>query len=315
MKRKMFFAAVNSILILAVMLSFVQLALAVSTADAKEKPELKNDCLLTLHYTHGENEFAGLDVVLYHVADLTNDVRYALSGSFAACPVSVSGVTSQSEWNEIAVTLNSFIVSEKIAPIKRTLTDENGTAVFEGLTAGLYLLNELRAEQGDAVYIFGSFLVSVPGIDENGKWVYDVTAKPKSVTVNPSGDEITYRVVKVWKGGGDKRPESVTAGIYKNGVLIRNVVLNASAGWMYSWKAIDDGSVWSVAEAEIPEGYTVRMQKNGTTFDIINACSGGDNTPTTGDTDSVYPYLIVMAASGILLIFIGAVRRKKRDAE
>ena len=169
MKRKMFFAAVNSILILAVMLSFVQLALAVSTADAKEKPELKNDCSLTLHYTHGENEFAGLDVVLYHVADLTNDVQYALSGSFAPCPVSVSGVTSQSEWNEIAVTLNSFIVSEKIAPIKHTLTDENGTAVFEGLTAGLYLLNELRAEQGDAVYIFGSFLVSVPGIDENGK--------------------------------------------------------------------------------------------------------------------------------------------------
>lgn len=157
MKRKMFFAAVNSILILAVMLSFVQLALAVSTADAKEKPELKNDCSLTLHYTHGENEFAGLDVVLYHVADLTNDVQYALSGSFAPCPISVSGVTSQSEWNEIAVTLNSFIVSEKIAPIKRT--------------------------------------------------------------------------------------------------------------------------------------------------------------PTTGDTDSVYPYLIVMAASGILLIFIGAVRRKKRDAE
>ena len=49
MKRKMFFAAVNSILILAVMLSFVQLALAVSTADAKEKPELKNDCSLTLY--------------------------------------------------------------------------------------------------------------------------------------------------------------------------------------------------------------------------------------------------------------------------
>ena len=138
---------------------------------------------------------------------------------------------------------------------------------------------------------------------------------PERLPVNPSGDEITYRVVKVWKGGGDKRPESVTAGIYKNGVLIRNVVLNVSAGWMYSWKAIDDGSVWSVAEAEIPEGYTVRIQKNGTTFDIINACSGGDNTPTTGDTDSVYPYLIVMAASGILLILIGAVRRKKRDAE
>ena len=64
---------------------------------------------------------------------------------------------------------------------------------------------------------------------------------PERLPVNPSGDEITYRVVKVWKGGGDKRPESVTAGIYKNGVLVRNVVLNASAGWMYSWKAIDDG--------------------------------------------------------------------------
>ncbi len=315
MKRKMLFAAVNSILIFAVMLSFVQIALAVSTADAKEKPELKNDCSLTLHYAHGENEFAGLDVLLYHVADLTNDVQYALSGSFALCPVSVSGVTSQNEWNEIAVTLNSFIVSEKIAPIKRTLTDENGNAVFEGLAAGLYLVNEVRAEQEDAVHIFGSFLISVPGIDENGKWVYDVTAKPKSVTVEPSGDEITYRVVKVWKGSGDKRPESVTAGIYKNGVLVRNVVLDASAGWMYSWKAVDDGSVWSVAEAEIPEGYTVRIQKNGTTFDIINACSGGDDTPTTGDTDSVYPYLMIMVASGMLLIFIGAVRRKKRDAE
>ena len=64
---------------------------------------------------------------------------------------------------------------------------------------------------------------------------------PERLPVNPSGDEITYRVVKVWKGGGDKRPESVTAGRYKNGVLVRNVVLNASAGWMYSWKAIDDG--------------------------------------------------------------------------
>lgn len=64
---------------------------------------------------------------------------------------------------------------------------------------------------------------------------------PERLPVNPSGDEITCRVVKVWKGGGDKRSESVTAGIYKNGVLVRNVVLNASAGWMYSWKAIDDG--------------------------------------------------------------------------
>ena len=74
---------------------------------------------------------------------------------------------------------------------------------------------------------------------------------------------------------------------------------------MYSWKAVDDGSGWSGAEAEIPEGYTVRIQKNGTTFDIINACSDGDDTPTTGDTDSVYPYVIVMAVSGMLLIFIG----------
>lgn len=315
MKKRMLFAALNSILIFAVMLSLVQLVLAVSTADAKEMPEPKNDCSLTLHYSHGENAFAGQDIMLYHVADLTEEAQYTLSDSFAMCPVSVSGVASQSEWDEIAVTLNSFIISEKIAPIKHIPTDENGIAAFDGLTAGLYLVSEVRAEQEDNVNIFGSFVVSVPGIDGNGEWIYDVTAKPKSVTVNPSGDEVTYRVVKIWKDGGDNRPESVTVGIYKNGVFVRNVVLNASVGWTYSWGAVDDGSVWSVAETVIPDGYAVRIQENGRTFDIINVRSRGSDTPTTGDTYSVYPYLIIMAASGMLLILIGTVRRKKHNAE
>ena len=86
---------------------------------------------------------------------------------------------------------------------------------------------------------------------------------------------------------------------------------------MYTWKAVDDGSVWTVNEVNVPEGYTVGIQRSGDTFSITNTKpeTPAGKFPQTGDTTNITPYVLLMAASGLALLVMGIVLRKKPHAK
>ena len=133
----------------------------------------------------------------------------------------------------------------------------------------------------------------------------------------PAKGEVTYKAVKSWRDGGQDRPVSVSVEVRRDGQLQQSVTLSAKNNWVYTWKAVDDGSVWTVNEVNVPEGYTVGIQRSGDTFSITNTKpeTPAGNIPQTGDTTNVTLYVLLMAASGLALLVMGIVLRKKSHAK
>lgn len=307
----------NFMLIAVLLLSGVVTAHAASTTEASEKVQLRSDCALDVTYSSEGMVFAGQDIQLWHIADITEDAQYTLAGHFQAYPIQVTGTSSQSEWDEMTTTLNAYILADGIAPDRTARTDAGGKVTFDNLTAGLYLVSSVRTEQDGKYYVFESFLAAVPGVDDGGQWVYSISAKPKMSVHTPVMGEVTYKAVKAWKDGGQSRPGSVSIEIRKDGQLQQTVTLSAENNWMYTWKAVDDGSVWTVNETNVPEGYTVGIQRSGDTFSITNTkpAAPAGNHPQTGDTTNTALYVVLMAASGLALLVLGIVLRKKSRAK
>lgn len=307
----------NFILIAALLLSGAVTAHAASTTEASEKVQLRSDCTLDVTYSSEGMVFAGQDIKLWHIADITEDAQYALAGSFRSYPIQVTGTSSQSEWDEMTITLNSYILADGIAADKTAKTDARGKVVFDNLTAGIYLVSSVRTEQDGKYYVFESFLAAVPGVDSEGQWVYSVSARPKMSVHTPAKGEVTYKAVKAWRDGGQDRPVSVSVEVRRDGQLQQTVTLSAENNWMYTWKAVDDGSVWTVNEVNVPAGYTVGIQRSGDTFSITNTKpeTPAGNHPQTGDTTNMTLYVLLMAASGLALLVVGIVLRKKSRAK
>lgn len=72
---------------------------------------------------------------------------------------------------------------------------------------------------------------------------------------SPAKGEVTYKAVKAWRDGGQDRPVSVSVEVRRDGQLQQAVTLSAENNWMYTWRAVDDGSVWTVNEVNVPVGY------------------------------------------------------------
>ena len=229
----------NFILIAALLLSGTVTAHAASTTEASEKVQLRSDCTLDVTYSSEGMAFAGQDIKLWHIADITEDAQYALAGSFRSYPIQVTGTSSQSEWDEMTISLNSYILADGIAADQTAKTDARGKVVFDNLTAGIYLVSSVRTEQDGKYYVFESFLAAVPGVDSEGQWVYSVSARPKMSVHTPAKGDVTYTAVKAWRDGGQDRPVSVSVEVRRDGQLQQAVTLSAENNWMYTWQRMD----------------------------------------------------------------------------
>lgn len=311
--KRVFSKAIYTVLLILLFLPTAVLpTYAISTADAKEAVDTSRACSLQLTYSAGGGAASGKTVKLYKVAELSKDFKYTLCGVFAKYPISMSGVVAQSEWNGIASALNAYIVADNIKPTKTATTNSAGVASFSGLSCGMYLASSVSMQLTDTAYTFGSFLISVPNLNEDGTWNYQVSAFPKSVSGSPSFSEADYKVIKAWndEGNRDKRTKSVSIEIYKNGTLYKKETLNSANNWSFSWSAVDDGSVWTVAERNVPKGYTVSIYNTDNTFSVVNTYRGDD--PVTGDGIDIMLYIILMCASGAAMLAIGIIGRKRK---
>ncbi|MBR1711050.1 MAG: Cna B-type domain-containing protein [Clostridia bacterium] len=136
-----------------------------------------------------------------------------------------------------------------------------------------------------------------PVRDENGRLIsYTVTEKPINgydVPVIQGDAEAGYIITnkratmvvsayKFWVHGTnpeDKWPTSVTIQLKKGNEVIETVILNAANKWRYTFDNLDflqDGTVYTVEELNVPDGYTRRITHTGngktetTSFTITN---------------------------------------------
>ncbi len=277
--------------------------------------EVDRSSSLTIQYKSDGQVFSGLEIKAYRIAEAFADGTFELCGDFKDYPVNIHGITSQSEWKTVASTLSSYIAADSIQPTVKGITDENGTVKFENIKTGIYLTLSVRVVEDKKTTVFEDFLTMLPSPNEDAEHNYDVIAYPKVTFFEHKPDNIEYKVVKQWKdtGSEDKRPDSVTVDIYKNGELESTQKLSSENNWTYKWSSEDDGSKWQAVERGIPEGYSVSVSEKGTTIVITNAAEEiKDDAPQTGDIAASWQLVPIMSLSGALLLIL-AIWRKRTE--
>ena len=110
------------------------------TTQASTPLDPNADASLTLYYQKDGKTFPDLQVDIYRVAEAFPDGSFQLIAPFSSYPVNIHNIMEQSQWKQVASTLDSYIVANQVAPDHSVLTDEAGVAKFEGLETGLFLV-------------------------------------------------------------------------------------------------------------------------------------------------------------------------------
>ena len=255
---------------------------------------------------------------VYRAGEITDNWEFVLTGAFQDIPADLNDLDTEA-MTELSETLAAYAAADGIEPDYSGRTDENGQVVFEGLTKGLYLIIGESVIWDGMRYDPVPFLLTVPSQDAEGEWNYQTEADVKYETSVPEKEETEYKVVKYWVGDGSgiARPVRITVDILKDGVLFDTQTLTAENNWSYSWTAEDNGSVWQVVEREIPEHYTVKVEKNKTMFLLTNTYTGDtpEEVPKTGDSSVPLLPVTLLSLSGMVLILTGLAVRGRREKD
>ena len=294
---------------------------AASTADAKEMISPETSCTLTVFYHCEGTTFTDLPVKMYKVADVSADFQYTLTTAFQSSGLVLNNVQSTAEWNIIRSTLEAHIIANDITANNTTSTDQSGLVCFDGLKPGLYLVVPDHESEVKLHCLFDPALVALPGLGTDGLWLYQISVTSKGTILPPADadDEISYQILKLWKGDRNhsKRPTTIEVEIFRNGKSDQTVTLSEENHWSYSWTAKDDGAEWMVVERNVPSDYTATLDKRDMTFVLTNTLTpdtppSGTDVPKTGDTSNIMLYILLMYASGISLVLLGIMGKKRR---
>lgn len=255
---------------------------------------------------------------VYRAGEITDNWEFVLTGAFQDIPADLNDLDTEA-MTELSETLAAYAAADGIEPDYSGRTDENGQVVFEGLTKGLYLIIGESVIWDGMRYDPVPFLLTVPSQDAEGAWNYQTEADVKYETSVPEKEETEYKVVKYWvgDGSGNARPVQITVDILRDGILYDTQTLTAENNWSYSWTAEDNGSVWQVVEREIPDHYTVKVEKNKTMFLLTNTYAGDtpEEVPKTGDSSVPLLPVTLLSLSGMVLILTGLAVRGRREKD
>lgn len=255
---------------------------------------------------------------VYRAGEITDNWEFVLTGAFQDIPADLNDLDTEA-MTELSETLAAYAAADGIEPDYSGTTDANGQVVFEGLAKGLYLIIGESVIRDGMRYDPVPFLLTVPSQDAEGAWNYQTEADVKYETSVPEKEETEYKVVKCWvgDGSGSVRPVQITVDILRDGVLFDTQTLTAENNWSYSWTAEDDGSVWQVVEREIPEDYTVKVEKDKTMFLLTNTYTGDtpEEVPKTGDSSVPLLPVTLLSLSGMVLILAGLAVRGRREKD
>ena len=325
MKKELFSKILIYALVTVCLMSF---SVDTRTVQTYQPIETERRCSLRLTYHHGDKLFEGLEIQIFHAADVSENKEYTLSTAFRDLPVNINAVSSQSEWENIASTLTAYTLANSISPTQEKNTDQNGAVKFTDLPVGLYLVRWTKNETEDQVSGFEPFIISVPDINDDGSWNYDINALPKPGKYAPTNQETEYRAVVLWDDEGFEahRPDHVQIEVFKDGKSVGIYTVSARENWTCKWTALDDGSVWTVVERGIGAEYEITVSQYGKVFTIVNHFSEetprqdsrsskpdlGDNSSPlrTGDDPAILIYtLVVLILSASLSVILIAYKR------
>ncbi len=233
---------------------------------------------------------------------------------------------------------------------------------FTELNRGLYLVlgqtTELQEDGKTQIYEPQTALIALPEDSKEtseGTDPYQVTAvlkfekndKPGKPEEPEEPEETKIHVLKVWKQDQEKeRPDSIVVELLQTDVEGNTTVadrqtLTKENQWSYTWKNLSTLMRWSVSEADVPNGYTVAVTREGNTVVLTNTAKkpgksdGEVNPPSKKPTDKTtdktvnkttdktsdklpqtgqlwWPVLVLLFAGAICLL-VGRVLRDRKE--
>lgn len=145
----------------------------VTTVSAHETPDLTREGRISATLRDGSATVAGGTLTCFRVGDVAeNDGNFSfvLTEEFQNSGVSLENLTSRE-----AEALAAFALKNNLPGSTVSISDQ-GTALWEGLKPGLYLL--VQQEPAKGYKLLSPFLVSLPTF-EDGVYCYEVDASPK----------------------------------------------------------------------------------------------------------------------------------------
>ncbi len=225
------------------------------------------DCSLTLSFKVNGTPIEGATFKIYKIADLNADGSLTVTEQFKKYPVFTNDSDS---FRNLATTLESYVLADSIPPTMSGKTDADGILIFDGLSAGDYLVIGDKFVKDGETLIPKSFIATLPQKDVNADLSFDIVANVKWES-EKNDSFINLEVLKIWEDGdGLNRPDSVTVELYADGKLFDTAVLKSSNSWRYNWTNLSADKVWTVKEKIISYYYIVTVEKQGDRFVITN---------------------------------------------
>lgn len=269
---------------------------------------------------------------LYKVADMDTNGYFSATPDFSAF-ASQLDLYSHEQILQLADAINAHVLKNSVPAFDSGYTDANGRLVFpasvQSMTAGLYLVADGHHIQDDILYETKPFLVYLPYFIGNTGY-YSIQLSPKYSSVPVDDVYIQINVVKIWKDDGheNNRPKEITVTLYNGKTAYDTVNLGNSNSWRHTWKNLDKAGDWTVVENAV-DGYTSKVQNDGTTYIVTNTYIQPQNTPIPLNTPtpptSQTPQLPVtgqnwmpvmaLFAAGLVLVIVGIIRRRTGDYE
>lgn len=294
------------------------------TSDAAASQEPQGGSI-TLEYLYQGASVEGAEVKLYRVADWNGKGSFSLDSAFSGVSYDWDGLMKEledsqnggsinaSDFQTAATTLEAYAQAQNITPVHEGVVYASGAA-FTGLSNGLYLISVDRYADAQKTCGSSASLVSLP-FDDGQNLVSHVTVRAKNdcapVPISPAATSLT--VAKVWKDDDERtRPASITVTLLRDGAVAGNATLNASNGWKHVWTGLDASHDWTAVERNVPEGYTVGIERNVDMLTITNTGSGTPSGSGMANTGTVMMPVVLTVMAAALVALPIAVKAKRK---
>ncbi len=227
----------------------------------------------------------GAKYSMYKIADASSDMHFTLLKTYDDAKLSID-INDPSAENRrlLATTLNGYVAAKSIMPVKTVTTDENGTALFDDMDCGLYLVKGAPILYGGEYIIPTPFIISLPETDGDNNRLYDISVDAK-YTTKPEGEDVFIQVLKVWYDeSGEAHPHEVTVQLFDENKLYDTVVLNKDNNWQFYWNDLPMGD-WSIYEKDIPSGYLICIEQQLHRYVVANSSPPDDEPSSEKATD------------------------------
>lgn len=166
-----------SILVLALFAcALVSCALVPRAVQADEGLDTAHACSLAVQAAYDKEPLTGLEFSVRRVASVDASGRYLLADSYSMSGVELNGLGAAQDWDAAASQLEAWTGSHGIEVQATAATGADGIAHFDALEPGIYLLTSTPLKVDARTYTAKTYLVAVPGANDDGSWNYDVSS-------------------------------------------------------------------------------------------------------------------------------------------